>query len=176
MVPTQKRKVLLGGSVVVIGLLGLLLGPRGCTSGPSSQVVAAPNDPRPDPKQPFPNMNAAGCFVNTAGHAKPQLQIPARADAATVTSAVTNYVNQIITPETRQLSAAAAIQQHTAGAISASIATYNAAVAAGASPAMANQAAMVSAAQYLHNQGVMGPLICPTALGFDMGHSAPMVQ
>ena len=172
---TQNRKVWLGGSVVAIGLLGLLLGPRGC-SGPTVPAVAAQNDRRPDPKQPLPNMNAAGCFVNTAGHAKPQLQIPARADAATATSAVTHYVNQIITAETRQLSSAAAIQQHTPGAISAGVAAYNTAVAVGASPAMANQAAMVSAAQFLHNQGVMGPLICPTALGFDMGHSAPMVQ
>lgn len=167
----QKR---LGQLAVIAFSLAGLLAVRGCMNSPPSEMAFA-DDQRPDPHQPFPNMNGAGCFLNSAGHERPQLQLPADANQEAVLRAVAIYVGQLITTETRQLNSAATIQQHVAGATSASVNAFTSAIASGVSPQLANQAAMVAAAQYLHNQGIMGPLICPVALGFDKSGS-PMVK
>ena len=163
---SSSKKWYVSGGVFAASLL-LLVGARGCVSG-TATPAAWVQDPRPDPKQPFSNMNAAGCFVNRGDHAKPQLQIPAHASPAAIAQAVAQYVNQIITSETHQLYSPNQIQQGMAGAAVAGANAYSTAIANGASAQQANQMAMVAAAQFLHNQGVMGPLICPVALG--LGH------
>ncbi len=168
-----------GGAAVIAASLALVFSLRGCDSGPSTAAKTAlsymARDRRPDPSQPFPNMNAAGNFVNRGDHTKPQLQIPAQADAGAVAQAVATYVNQLITGETQQLYSANQIQQGIAGASTAGANAFSSAIANGASPQSANQSAMVAAAQYLHNVGVMGPLICPVALGME-GMTQLMVE
>jgi hypothetical protein len=178
MTTEKSNKKLIVSSALIVGVIALVIALRGCISDSGKpHAVASATDPRPDPSKPFPNMNAAGFFVNADGHTRPLLQIPAGADQATVQRLVSEFVRRLITIETLQLSNAANIEQYVSGAIAASIASYDAA-ASGSNSTSANQNAMVSAAQYLCEQGLTGPLICPLSLGFDQSiqSSTPRVR